>query len=237
MRSETDVSHSGTARTELDRCGVHAQRVFGQLISSSGVGGDVSGTRAQFALLLDARVGALDIDGGADAMTELYVESSTVQGSITSDRTAFTDVYDSTIFGGHSVARADEGTFLCHSEVDQRLHLSGNGETIVGDGTPGCGVSYAGEDVAVDGQAAGTSFVGTIVRGDLACDDKAAVPSLTDVRVRGAVSGQCADAASADADDAFGTFGIQSEEASQADDDGGRDQAILDRVEERRAER
>src|SRR5699024_403767 len=123
-----------------------------------------------------------------------------VAGDVSTDGATYTDVIDSTVVGGLSVAGNPEGTAICESEVDGTATFSGNGEVQLGTGLDliDCsGANYVGPDVLIDSSTGAVDVTDNIIRADLAGEGNDPAPTGSDNRVRGERGGQFTDLAPA----------------------------------------
>lgn len=209
---------------------VTGQAAFGHLLWDSEVGGDFTTRRSAFLLHIGGSVGGgFDVVGNVDARTEALIESVAVAGGVNTNRTDFTDVFDSTVAGEVTIARSFQGSILCDSEVDgTATFLLGVGLLDIGDDN--CGAMYFGDDLVIDRHDGAPVVTNSIIRGDLVCLRNATAPTLgADVRVRGDLTGQCEGLASAAAMSTMSRSATA--DADVAED---RKAAILDAIEDRR---
>lgn len=174
---------------------------FGVVVEDSTVAGDVvqrapNAETQPFLFSVDA-----ELAGGVDARsTELLLESTTVGGDVLSRLGAFSDIINSTIEGGLTVANNPLGSVVCESEVYGPGLFERNGDTlqIGGSGavSPCDGASFWGGDVTFTNNTAtvtGLDVSNNIVRGNLSGEGNDPAPTGQDNRVRGEVSGQFVD--------------------------------------------
>ncbi|WP_422647008.1 hypothetical protein [Actinoalloteichus caeruleus] len=170
-----------------------------------------------------------DITGDvATQNSEVLVESSWVEGSLSSEGSLLTDVYDSVVTGDFRVSGAEQGSVLCSTEVDGDAAFVGNSQILqVGAAQPygGCGTNVFGGGLSFEGNSADGYVSNNIVRGDLSCTDNDPAPRGTDNRVRGESLGQCTELAPVQASARTMTLATQS-----------RDADITERIETRSAE-
>lgn len=203
---------------------------YGVVLEESTVTGRVL-TRAA-----DEAVGAfvytLDADLGADLVAragDVYVESGSVAGNLSSVGTTYTDVYGAFIDGRLVVRDTAEGSMLCGLTVQGTSRIGGNADLVqIGSDGPATdcdlGASYWGDTLRVDTNTGGVVIDDVIVNADLRLVDNEPLAQLGDnVRVRGEVIGD----SDPIAERSLRTF-------AESDADGHRD-AIQDRIAERTA--
>ncbi|GGI03707.1 hypothetical protein [Egicoccus halophilus] len=209
---------------------VTGQASFGQVLFDTEIGGDIATRRNQFVFLLGGDLaGSMDIRAAVDARTETFVESLRVGGNLETNNNDFTDVFDSTIEGDLTIARAEQGSIFCTSEVDGNALFNLNRGTLQIGGDD-CGPVYFGSDLQISRHTGAPTLEDTIVRGDLRCNGNTTAPTGTNVRVRGEAIGQCADLGSS----AFGMMAMSSDASVDVAED--RKAAALEAFEARRAQ-
>ncbi|WP_299534827.1 hypothetical protein [uncultured Streptomyces sp.] len=178
---------------------LHAESAFGTHLLNTSVKTGTTATGG-FLYAVDATLG-----GAVKATSgELYVSGSTLSGSLTGDSNLYTDVYDTTVRGALTVSGNSLGGVLCASEVEGATVYRNNAEALqLGADGPlsSCaGATYLGSTLAVTDNTADAVLDNAIVRGALTATGNTPVLKVGELaRVRGAVTGDTAPAASASA--------------------------------------
>ncbi len=188
------------------------------------VGGAVNG-RSQFGVFVeDSSVGSIDqrnpqesefapfiytfgadVEGTVTSRAgELLLESSVIDGDVTSTNGEYTDIVDSVLNNRLTVRNNALGSVVCESEIYGDTLYDGNGSTLQiggsGDTGPCEGASYWGGNVTFNNNTADvTGFVlaNNIVRGNLAGTGNTPAATLGEGnRVRGEITLETAPAAS-----------------------------------------
>lgn len=138
-----------------------------------------------------------ELTGHLSRNSETSLESTWVRGDVNAQGDNLTDLTDSVVTGGLTVAQAENGSVICTSEIDGDSTIRNNGGVIqIGGQAPfaDCGTNVFGADLTLRANnTTETSMWGAIVRGDLACTGNNPAPIGDDNRVRGAATGQCSD--------------------------------------------
>ena len=180
--------------------------------TTSTLDGNLTSTAGYGVYLDDSSVGgAYRGEAGADAEPFLYsydtsfagtvdvaqglvhLETAEIDGDVTTDGTAYTDIVDSTLAGALSVTGTPEGTAICESEIDGAATFRGNDQVQLGHGMDliSCsGVNYFGADVLIEDNTGAVDVTGNIIRGDLRGEGNDPAPTGSDNRVRGEAGGQ-----------------------------------------------
>lgn len=161
--------------------------------AEGGTLGDIEARNAGFHIGLNSAQASHQAVG-----TETSLESSWVEGDVSTRGGVLTDLRDTVVTGGLTVTGMESGSMICASEIDGAVAISqtGGGVVQLGDGpTAGCDGNVFGADVTLESNAteSGTHLVGNVVRGALDCTDNSPAPVGSDNRVRGGAGGQCAD--------------------------------------------
>ncbi|WP_022917625.1 hypothetical protein [Ruania albidiflava] len=181
---------------------------------------------ASFVYTLDSALGANLVARSG----EVYVENSSIAGTVNSQGTLYTDIFGTFIDGRLVLRDSAEGAILCGVTVQGTSRLAENaGPVQIGSDGPiadcDLGASYWGDTLRIDTNTAGVVVDDSIVNGDLRLQDNEPVAVLGDnVRVRGEVIGD---------HDSPAELSVQafSEQASGAD----HAESIQDRIAERSA--
>ncbi|WP_380166979.1 hypothetical protein [Jannaschia sp. R86511] len=180
IRGNLIVQNDGYADVIADSSiggAVQGRSQFGVFVEESSVAGGIDQRNPQenefapFVYTFDA-----DVDGGVVARAgELLLESSVVDGDVTSVDGEYTDIVDTVINDRLTVRNNALGSVVCESEIYGNALYTGNGSTLQiggsGETGPCVGASFWGGDVTFnDNSADVTGFVlaNNIVRGDLA---------------------------------------------------------------------
>lgn len=220
--TDTTVAGSVTVRADADLLGKGVE-VDGALVGASGsyvelseskIGGDLKLTDAYGAVVEQSTIAGkvstmpgqgdasgrifasdVDIDGPFTIRSgEVYIEDSTITGSLDSKNSVFTDVKDVFVDKQLKIDQAEDGSMLCAVTVAKNADITDNGGPLqVGPSGSSADCSdgsiYVGKTLAVTGNTGGVVVDDVIVSGDLnvARNEPAAVIGEM-VRVRGTVS-------------------------------------------------
>ncbi|AOS63427.1 hypothetical protein [Actinoalloteichus hymeniacidonis] len=170
---------------------------YGVDLTSSQLGGSVvltgeaNAKYPTYGFVFDSTVAGID-----STAAELLVESSSIEGSVTSEASLYADLVDSVVNGDLSVTGAELGSVFCAGEVYGDAVFDGNADVVQLGGTGpvlNCeGTSFWGGNVTVSGTTGDVVVAENIIRGDLAGEGNDTTPVVSNNRVRGTVSGQFA---------------------------------------------
>lgn len=167
---------------------------YGAYLEDAGLDGKLRSTSLADA---PALVYAFNSDlGGAISSNgdELFVEQSSVAGSVDSVGSVYSDVYQSFVDGKLTVSGSALGSVICGTAVQGAASFTGNAGLVqlgsngpTSDCTTG---SYWGSDVSADGNTAGVYVNNNIVRGNVVFGTNDPVAQVgADNTVRGSITG------------------------------------------------
>jgi hypothetical protein len=167
---------------------------FGVFAEDSTLNGNITASDSAFFYSVGSTLGA----SVTSTNGETYMESGRLTRNLTTTGDILTDAYNSVIGGTVTVSGASLGSVFCTSEIDGNTSFANGGTLQLGGTTPvaGCGFNVFGASVAVTSNTDGF-ITGNVIRGDLACTGNGTAPVVSDNRIRGKATGQCAGTAAA----------------------------------------
>ena len=206
LRGEVTVRNDGFIATEQSAVNaqVNLRAAFGGYFVESTTEGVIDSRNGSYVYSLDSTHNA----ELTSRQSELYVESATVNADVTSRNDTYADLYDSTVTGDVLVARVNEGSLICKSEVDGNAILRhGDGDIQIGAESPlpDCGFNVFGSDLRLVNNTGEIQLSNNVIRNNLICRDNANAPVGEDNRVRGDARHQCEEIEPAAAQLGFGT--------------------------------
>jgi hypothetical protein len=167
---------------------------FGAFLDHTSVGGSITASGTAFLYLIGAEVRSVSSTNGAT-----YLDSTSVAKDVSTMGDTYTDLFNSTVGGGLTVANSLIGSVVCASEVSGDVTFSGAsnqaGSLLQLGATqpqPGCAYDVFGGNVTLSGNSTLSSIGNDIIRGDLSCTGNSVAPAGSSTRIRGQATGQCA---------------------------------------------